>query len=127
MTAQGEFQTSAHAHAADRRDHRFGAAFDGADDGHEVRLSRCLGRAEFANIRSSRKPSPATHQNNGLDRRIGIRAFDAIDYGLPQFETQTIHRGIIEFEDGDTRLPLQTSLVYAHSLFHSAELDSVVL
>ena len=96
------------------------------NDGQQIRLRARLGRAELANISAARKSGTGADQNDGLNGRIGVRPFDAIDDRLTQFQAQTIHGGIVEFEDGDAVLYLQTSLIHAHLLFHCSTLQNSV-
>ena len=88
MAAERKLQTAAHAHAADCGDDRLGAAFDRADDGHEMRLRGRPGRTEFPNVRAAGKSRTGADQYDGFDLRIGVRPLDALDNGLAQFQTR---------------------------------------
>jgi hypothetical protein len=127
MAAKREFQAAAHADPADRGDHRLAAAFDAADNRHEMRLGGRLGRAEFTDVRAAGESGAGSDEHYRFDGRIGIGFFDALDDCLTQFEPQAVNRRVVECEDRNASFDLQSSLIRAHSLFHCAELGSVVL
>ncbi len=77
-------------------------------------MSHGLGRAEFADIGAAGKPRSRADQNDGRNLRIGIRALHARHQCLAQFDAKTIDGRIVEREDGDAVLDLETQFVHAH-------------
>jgi hypothetical protein len=90
-----------------------------------TRLISSLWGAEFPNVGAAGKAASGANQNDGAHRRIGVGPFYVGDQGLTHLEAQTIHRRIVEFDDGDSAENLVASLTRCHSLFHCAERGSV--
>ena len=79
VAAERQLEPATHADAADRGDHRLGAALDDADHGAQERLRRHLRRAEFVDVGAARKRLGRSDEHDRLDAGIGFRLLDAGD------------------------------------------------
>jgi hypothetical protein len=113
MAPHGQFETAAHAHSANGGDDRLGAVFDLADQSTQIRVGARLGRTEFTDIRAAGEARSRAHQHDGLDAGIRIGASNRRHQRLAQFEPETVDRRIVELEDGDAVLDLETQFVHA--------------
>ena len=96
VAAECQLQSAAHAAAADRRDDGLFARLDNGDDGRQRRFGPRLRRGEFADVCATREQASGAGQDNGADRRVGLRAVDPFDDGCAQRMIQAVDRRIVE-------------------------------
>ena len=102
MTAHGQFQSTAHGYAVQRRDHRFGRGLHCGDQFARVGRDGGLGGVEFADLGAGAKRPPATDQHDGLYRRIGDGALQRVKHTTAQGMRQCVHRRIVEADHRNT-------------------------
>jgi len=90
VAAQGQLQPSAHGHAVHGRDHRLLRVFTGTDDRQQVRLLKCLGRAEFLDVGATREGLARPGDDDSLDGRIVVGLLQPIGDTNAGGQTQAI-------------------------------------
>mmetsp|Transcript_21061 Transcript_21061/g.81577 ORF Transcript_21061/g.81577 Transcript_21061/m.81577 type:complete len:639 (-) Transcript_21061:1062-2978(-) len=101
MAAQAQLQATAHADAADGRDHRLAAVLDDADQAQQIGLGQRLGAAEFLDVGTAREGLAGTGDDEGRDGRIGFSALHAGRHGRAGRKPQAVDRRVVERDHGD--------------------------
>ena len=113
VASQGKLQTSAHAHAADRRDHGFAAVFYDAQNRGQDGVGRRLGGAEFTDIGSAGKTGRRADQQQRAYGGIRVRARHLGNQGHAQLVAETVDRRMIECKNGHAVRDRETD--YSHA------------
>ena len=101
VATQGQFQSAAHAGAADGRDHRLAAAFHVVDYRVQVGFGKGFGRAELADVGAAGEGTVGADQYHGFHCIIGFCLLDTVNNTPAEFKAQAIDGRVVESDDGD--------------------------
>ena len=100
MTAQRQFQATAHGQTVQGHHHRLGGVLHGVDHGVQVGFGKGQVGAEFLDVGPAAELLAGAVDDDGADVSVLFRLAQGLHEGLAGSQAQPVHGRVVESDDG---------------------------